>query len=295
MLYILKHSLDLIKRLRQRDPYIDELYKKSVMSSKDRNILINELANRYCLAFDNNDERGKDVYGGGLLLQSWKPMINFYKKVKVEGSVKYEDLPSIFWLRLDYTCRYRRWQDLDENGNPRCTAQQCINMCIATEAANVFGRSNWHCNKSNVPAFNVSIDTPIGSDSERTLGDIISDPSTTRTTIFGLTAEDIVNDYFDRKKADMAIVIDAMIFNSNSSKVVKEDGKCHSEISELRLKKVLKNLVNEDIHYYTSKYHVDENLVKETIQRLASYKSNELSKIIYNTRQSLQNLKEVLH
>ena len=36
------------------------------------------------------------------------------------------------------------------------------------------------------------------------------------------------------------------------------------------------------------------DFVKETIQRISSYKSNELSKIIYNTRQSLQSLKEVL-
>ncbi len=150
MLEILKESHNKIKKLRERDAYINELYTtyETTKTVADRNILVDELANRFCKAYDESNEAEMDTYFSTLLVQCWKQMINFYNGVKVEGNIEYADLPAIFSDRLLYACKYRAWQ----NPEKKLHAHQCINMCIATEKANVFGRSNWQCNKTNTTA-----------------------------------------------------------------------------------------------------------------------------------------------
>ncbi len=266
-----------VEKLRASDAYINSLYEDSSMESRKN--LINVLATRFCEALDNEDEIGKARYFGALYIQFQKTMLGFLNKVKVEGNIDFDDLPSIFYDRLMYACKYRYWMKPEKKLN----AQQCINQCIATEVANVFGRSNWQCNKTNVSAHKVSIHKSLGGgDEDKTIEDTIPDPDSKNSS--GFSAEDIVKDYFRMGKPDQAIIIDAICFSVDSTRVV--DG--YIETCDLRIKKFLAKLTAEDANYYEKKYNASANAILDAIKRLSSYNSKQLQLALDNTRTSLR-------
>ena len=266
-----------VEKLRKKDPFIDSLYNDPTM--ENRKILINTLATRFCNAIDNNDEIGKTQCFGALYLQFQKTMLSFLAKVRVEGNIDYDDLPSIFYERLMYACKYRYWMNPDKKLN----AQQCINQCISTEVANVFGRSNWQCNKTNVSAHKVSIHNSLGGgDDDKTIEDTIADPNSKNSS--GFSAEDVVKDYFRMGMPDQAIIIDAICFSVDSTRVVNG----YIETCDLRIKKFLAKLTEKDANYYEEKYNASVNVIIDAIHRLSSYNSKQLQRALDNTRISLR-------
>ena len=87
---------------------------------------IDELADAYCDAVDNNNEELMNIYISALILRFWYTIDKMYKSNTVAPSLEYEDF--FWWLyeAIEYACKYRGWRDPSKNLN----AQQCINKCI---------------------------------------------------------------------------------------------------------------------------------------------------------------------
>lgn len=284
MLEILKESHYKIEKLREKDAYINELYTtyETTKTVADRNILVDELANRFCKAYDESNFAEMDTYFSTLLVQCWKQMTNFYNGVKVEGNIEYSDLPSIFNDRLLYACKYRAWQ----NPEKKLHAHQCINMCIATEKANVFGRSNWQCNKSNASAHRFNQEMFKLDDDEDDFFDRLPDENSAARSNFGFTVKDIVNDYINSNQLDFAIILDAICYSVDCFQL---DKKTHeSRFMDSRIKKYLKNLNDYDVKEFCRKYHTSVEIIDKAMKRIAKYKSAELSLAIQNATNSFE-------
>lgn len=240
---------------------------------------IDELADAYCDAVDNNDETLKNIYISALILRFWYTIDKMYKANTVAPSLEYEDF--FWWLyeAIEYACKYRGWRDPSK----RLNAQQCINKCIDTIKLQKY--YNLRLDKNKTVNFTVSTEAPIAGESNdkaKTIGDMLE----TEETWDDHSADDVmvlVQNYINRDKIIEAILIDNIAFNDVQrwyKQTIKTEFGKYTEISSefwpYRLVQIVSKLTDEYKQEFLSKYKVSEEKLdavlayvdKSTNQRL---------------------------
>lgn len=218
---------------------------------------IDELADAYCDAVDNNDRALKDIYISALILRYWYTIDKMYRANKVAPSLEHEDF--FWWLyeAIEYACKYRGWRDPSKNLN----AQQCIYKCIETIKLQKY--YNLRLDKRKIANCCVSMDAPIGGegdDASKTIADVLD----SEEYVDDHSSENVmslVQQYINRNKIIEAILIDNIAFND----------------VQKRFKKTIKttNLDGEAIKYVEHSSEFWPYKLVQIIGKLPdSYKSN---------------------
>jgi hypothetical protein len=226
---------------------------------------IDELANAYCEAVDNNDETLKNIYISALILRFWYTIDKMYKANTVAPSLEYEDF--FWWLyeAIEYACKYRGWKDPDKKLN----AQQCINKCIDTIKLQKY--YDLRLDKRKVVNHCCSLETPLGGEGNegKTIGDMLEseeyvDDHSTDDAIL------LVQSYINRNKIIEAILLDNIAFNDvqkHFKKTIKtknetgEDFKYTEYSSEFwpyRLIQIVSKLPDSYKSYFMTRYDISE-------------------------------------
>lgn len=170
---------------------------------------IDELANAYCDALDNNNETLKDIYISALILRFWSKIDKMYKSNTVAPSLEYEDFFEWLYEAIEYACKYRGWKDPTKNLN----AQQCINKCIETIKLQKY--YNLRLDKNKTVNYCTSMDAPVcgGDDDEsKSLADTLeSDEKVDDHSTDAVLS--LVQNYINSNKIIEAILIDNIAFN----------------------------------------------------------------------------------
>jgi hypothetical protein len=224
---------------------------------------IDELADAYCDAVDNGDETLKDIYISALILRFWYTIDKMYKANNVAPSLEHEDF--FWWLyeAIEYACKYRGWRDPSKKLN----AQQCINKCIDTIKLQKY--YDLRLDKRKAVNNSCSIDTPLGDDSGKTIGDMLEaeeyvDDHSTDDAIY------LVQSYINRNKIIEAILLDNIAFNDvqrYSKKTIKTQN-CEgepikyvehsSEFWPYRLIQIVSKLPATYKSYFMDRYNISE-------------------------------------
>lgn len=227
---------------------------------------IDELADAYCDAVDNNDEALKNIYISALILRFWYTINKMYKSNTVAPSLEYEDF--LWWLyeAIEYACKYRGWRDPSKNLN----AQQCINKCIDTIKLQKY--YDLRLDKRKVVNHTCSLDAPLGGDGDdasKTIGDMLE----AEGECDDHSADDIVylvQSYIDRNKIIEAILIDNIVNNDvqkhfkKTVKTTTADGETirytehSSEFWPYRLIQIVSKLPDTYKSYFLEKYNISE-------------------------------------
>lgn len=227
---------------------------------------IDELADAYCDAVDNNDEALKNIYISALILRFWYTIDKMYKSNTVAPSLEYEDF--FWWLyeAIEYACKYRGWRDSSKNLN----AQQCINKCIDTIKLQKY--YDLRLDKRKIVNHTCSLDAPLGGDGDdasKTIGDMLE----TEGEYDDHSADDIVylvQSYIDRNKIIEAILIDNIVNNDvqkhfkKTVKTTTTDGETirytehSSEFWPYRLIQIVSKLPDTYKSYFLEKYNISE-------------------------------------
>lgn len=248
---------------------------------------INELADGYCKACDEQDEYGRSMYSAALILRFWYTIDKTYQKCKTSG-IDRDDLFANLYECIDNACKYRAWQD----PNKKTNAQACINQSIATRgAAAIMYRSNLQKNKV---AFNmISLDAPISSSDPEgdTWADQLEDETQNVSEAAGL-CYDIVCGLLKDNKYVEAIVLDTIAhhdcfkYHKQTVKGVDEDGeeykytKTTSEFWPFRVVQHLNELQPEYVEYFTKEYYAPAAQVKAAFDALVKANNTKKYKII---------------
>jgi hypothetical protein len=242
---------------------------------------IDELADAYCEAADNGDDRLKNIYISALVLRFWYVIDKMYKANTVAPSLEYEDF--FWWLyeAIEYACKYRGWQDPEKNLN----AQQCINKCINTIKLQKY--YDLRLDKRKVVNNCCSIETPIGDESGRTIGDMLESMESCDDYHANDEAILLVQSYIDRNKIIEAILLDNIAFNDvqkYSKKTVKTknaEGEAikyveySSEFWPYKLIQIVSKLPNTYKKYFMTRYEISEdklNSILDVIDRANNQK-----------------------
>ena len=240
---------------------------------------IDELADAYCDAVDNGNDTLKDIYISALVLRFWHKIDKMYKANSVAPSLEHEDF--FWWLyeAIEYACKYRGWKDETKKLN----AQQCINKCIDTIKLQKY--YNLRLDKNKTVNFTVSMDAPVGGDSDdkaMTIGDMLE----TEETWDDHSADEVVllvQNYINRDKIIEAIMIDNIAFNDvqrwHKQTIKTESGKyteVSSEFWPFRLISIISKLPEDYKWDFLRKYKISEEKLdavlayvdKSTNQRL---------------------------
>lgn len=257
---------------------------------------IDELANAYCDAVDNNDETLKDIYISALILRFWYTIDKMYRSNTVAPSLEYEDF--FWWLyeAIEYACKYRGWRDPTKNLN----AQQCINKCIDTIKLQKY--YDLRLDKRKVVNHSCSLETPVGGDSggdSKTIGDLLeseeyTDDHSTDDAVL------LVQSYINRNKIIEAILIDNIAFNDVqrfSKKVVKtknskgEDVKYVEHSSEFwpyRLVQIVSKLPASYKAYFMKRYTISSEKLDAVLEAINKANNQKLYKFLYRTLAELK-------
>lgn len=226
---------------------------------------IDELADAYCEAADSGDTKLKNIYISALVLRFWYVIDKMYKSNTVAPSLEYEDF--FWWLyeAIEYACKYRGWQDPEKNLN----AQQCINKCINTIKLQKY--YDLRLDKRKVVNNCCSIETPIGDESGRTIGDMLESMESCDDYHANDDVILLVQSYIDRNKIIEAILLDNIAFNDvqkYSKKTVKSkntEGEAtkyveyYSEFWPYKLIQIVSKLPNTYKKYFMTKYEISED------------------------------------
>jgi hypothetical protein len=219
---------------------------------------IDELADAYCDAIDNKNEKLKNVYCAALMLRFWYTIDKMYKSNTVAPCLEREDF--FWWLyeAIEYACKYRGWRDPDKKLN----AQQCINKCINTIKLQKY--YDLRLDKNKTVNYCVSLETPLsgsdGDDAVKTLGD----------TFVG------AEDAYDDSGADMVRLVQKYINNNKLIEAVLIDNIVNNDVQR-HFKRTVKAIDTEGNPY---KYieHSSEfwpyKLVQIVSKLPATYKKN---------------------
>lgn len=246
---------------------------------------IDELADAYCDAVDSGNETLKDIYISALVLRFWHKIDKMYKANTVAPCLEHEDF--FWWLyeAIEYACHYRGWRDATKNLN----AQQCINKCIDTIKLQKY--YNLRLDKNKTVNFTVSMDTPVGGDSDdkaMTVGDMLE----AEETWDDHSKDDVmvlVQNYINRDKIVEAILIDNIAFNDVQryyKKTIKtETGKytdVSSEFWPYRLIQIVSKLPEEYKHDFMHKYKISEEKLDAVLAYVDKSNNQRLYKLLRN-------------
>jgi len=249
---------------------------------------ITALADRYCTAIDNNDDFGRECYSSALILKFWDQIKNMYDKTMTVGGFEYGDFISILYERINYACKYRAWQNIDEaTGKPRTTAQACINQAIGTEIKNIFYAANLDKSKVNSTAYKLSLDAPLKADDDLSWEDLLP-----ANGIQYDESVDIIQAFVDKKKLVEAIILDT-IASGECEKVTKESVKTvdsegnpykyvkrHSEFWPYKCVQLLSRLPEDYLDYFSDKYSCVEAEMQAAIKAIRKAPKTKLYKYL---------------
>lgn len=258
--------------------------------------VIQQMADGYCLAKDNEDEHKKSMYIAGLMLRFWYVINKLKEKSPVQG-LDYTDFMMWLYESIEYACKYRAWQDPSKNVN----AQQAINQCIETIRMQKYYGFNLQKNKANINT--ISLEDTFEEDNKTTLLDTLLDENYLDQRKHDEDAESaiwLIQNCIDKKKLVEAIILDTIAFNDVqkvTKKVVKgtdEDGnptKYTQHISEFwpfKCVQILSNLPEDYICYFSKQYDVIENELIAAVEAIKKANNQKLyrylDKTIENTR-----------
>lgn len=246
---------------------------------------IDELADAYCDAVDSNDGTLKDIYISALILRFWYTIDKMYKANSVAPSLEHEDF--FWWLyeAIEYACKYRGWRDPDKKLN----AQQCINKCIDTIKLQKY--YDLRLDKRKVVNNCYSMDTPIGDDAGRTIGDVLEseeycDDHSTDTAI------SLIQDYINRNKIVEAILLDNIAFNDvqkhfkktiktsdafgNPTKYIEHS----SEFWPYKLVQIVSKLPATYKSYFMTRYNISEEKLSGVLDVISRANNQKLYKYL---------------
>lgn len=252
---------------------------------------IDELADAYCDAVDSGNETLKDIYISALVLRFWHKIDKMYKSNTVAPCLEHEDF--FWWLyeAIEYACHYRGWREEGKKLN----AQQCINKCIETIKLQKY--YNLRLDKNKTVNFTVSMDTPIGGDSDdktMTVGDMLEAEETwddhSRDDVMIL-----VQNYINRDKIVEAILIDNIAFNDvqryYKQTVKTENGKytdVSSEFWPYRLVQIVSKLPEEYKYEFMHKYKISEEKLDAVLAYVDKSNNQRLYKLLEKTLTELR-------
>ena len=255
---------------------------------------IDELADAYCDAFDNNNEVLKDIYISALILRFWHKIDKMYKANTVAPCLEYEDFFEWLYEAIEYACKYRGWRDPSKNLN----AQQCINKCIDTIKLQKY--YNLRLDKNKTVNHCTSMDTPIcDNEDSKTLGDTLE----SEEPIYDHSSEDVmmlVQHYIDKNKIIEAILIDNIAFNDvqrHSKKVIKTtnaDGEAYkytehsSEFWPYRLVQIVSKLPSTYKRSFMARYNISEEKLTTVLDALGKVPNTKLYKYLKMTLDELR-------
>lgn len=238
---------------------------------------INILANKYCEAFDNNDEQKKNQYICALLVR-YEHMFSYYKKKSpyVNDNIILKD-----WIYdgIQRACKYRNWLKDSALINDERGAEICINNAIDTSRKRFYNSTNKQKRKG------FFFDNGVLS------LDSLKESS-------GFEASDTVKDS-ERYPLDLDLV-DRLIMSKNYEDAIILDLLLNTDayISTKRLNTEIQNLNSRYLKYFESKYHnVDTDSLERIVNKLLSKKGRSLSGFSRTKIQKLQNnslLKSIL-
>lgn len=224
---------------------------------------IDELADAYCDAVDNNNELLKNIYISALVLRFWFTIDKMYKANKVAPTLEHEDFFEWLYEAIEYACKYRGWRDPAKNLN----AQQCINKCIDTIKLQKY--YNLRLDKRKAVNHCYSMETPLGDESRNTIGDMLE----AEEYVDDHSAADaisLVQSYIDCNKIIEAILLDNIAFNDTQKytkkivKTVNPDGKPvtyvehSSEFWAYRLIQIVSKLPSTYKNSFMNRYNISE-------------------------------------
>ena len=257
---------------------------------------IDELADAYCDAVDNNDEALKNIYISALILRFWYTIDKMYKSNTAAPSLEYEDF--FWWLyeAIEYACKYRGWRDPSKNLN----AQQCINKCIDTIKLQKY--YDLRLDKRKVVNHTCSMDAPLGGDGDdasKTIGDMLE----AEGECDDHSADDIiylVQSYIDRNKIIEAILIDNIVNNDaqkhfkKTVKTTTADGETirytehSSEFWPYRLIQIVGKLPNDYKSYFMGKYNISEEKLSAILEVIDKANNQKLYRYLDKTLAELR-------
>ena len=252
---------------------------------------IDELADAYCDAVDSGNEALKDIYISALVLRFWYTIDKMYTSNTVAPSLEHEDF--FWWLyeAIEYACKYRGWRDTTKKLN----AQQCINKCIDTIKLQKY--YNLRLDKNKTVNFTVSMDSPIGGDSDdnaKTIADMLE----TEETWDDHSADDVillVQNYINRDKIIEAIMIDNIAFNDVQryyKETIKAESGKYTEISSefwpYRLIQIVSKLPEDYKRDFLSKYRISEEKLDAVLSYVDKVNNQRLYKLLDRTLADLR-------
>lgn len=248
---------------------------------------IDELANAYCDATDNEDETNKNIYISALILRFWFNIDKMYRSNTVAPSLEHEDF--FWWLyeAIEYACKYRGWRDTAKKLN----AQQCINKCIETIKLQKY--YDMRLAKHKVVNLTVSMDAPLGGEDNegKTLGDLF-ETEETFTDHSDDAVISLIQDYVDKNKIIEAILLDTIAFNDvqkHFKKTIKDtdaDGnevryvEHSSEFWPYRLVQLVNNLPDDYLEYFTNRYNITLEKLRTVIDALVAANNQKIYRYI---------------
>lgn len=275
----------------------DLIYYAHKLAKPYESYSIDELANAYCDAFDNNNETLKNVYISALILRFWSKIDKMYKANTVAPSLERTDF--FWWLyeAIEYACRYRGWKDPTKNLN----AQQCINKCIETIKLQKYYdlRLDKHKAVNHCCSMDASIDEN-NDGGKRTLADVLeADDCTEDTSVIDMTI--LVQSYINRNKIVEAILIDNIAFNDvqkhfkRTVKTTNADGEVYrytehsSEFWPFRLIQIVNKLPTTYKDSFLERYDIKEEKLNAVLNTISKANNQKLYRYL---RALLSELKE---
>ena len=248
---------------------------------------VDVLADGYCKACDEHDERNKDLYISALLLRFWYAI----KKLQDKSPIMGTDVTEFFnWLyeAIEYACKYRAWQDPTKKVN----AQQAIRQCIETIRLQHYYQSNLKKHKANFAQY--SLDNNIAGDEDdtaRTYLDTYEDEDVAAETEAAKSednARSIVQLFIDRKKIVEAIILDTIAFNDTQKSTISkktgynEAGEEYEYKSttysfwEFKAIQALNNLPADYVDYFLDNYRAKREIVEACVNKIRTSTNQKL-------------------
>lgn len=255
---------------------------------------IDELADAYCDAVDTGDESLKNIYISALILRFWYTIDKMYKSNTVAPCLEYEDF--FWWLyeAIEYACKYRGWRDQTKNLN----AQQCINKCIGTIKLQKY--YDLRLDKRKVVNNCCSMDTPLGDESGKTIGDILESEETCESAYADDDAILLIQGYINRNKIIEAILLDNIAFNDvqrYSKKTVKTTNsngdaikyvEYSSEFWAYKLIQIVSKLPITYKNSFMTRYHIAEDKLTSVLETIECANNQKLYKYLRNCLDELR-------
>lgn len=290
------------KELEEKASLLED-YRRDYRSAEQ----ITEWANKYCeyrdmLQADPDDEIAKwysQLYISALMLKFWDQIKMLYDKTRTVGHLEYEDFTSVLFERIEYACKYRRWQNPEAHTN----AQACINMALSTEVKNIFYFANLDKNRANSAAIQVSFDQPVDGDEEsKSLADLTMDEHSEDPVVdtgVKMTIQNCINEgsYIDAIIYDTIAFGDCMRVEKESRTRVDENGETYKVSVEKtsfwprKCVQYLSELPEDFKEYFMSKYDIPKvEALDAVLERIRTSNNTRLYKYLEAAQDKLKTI-----